>query len=127
MMDREKLLNRMLDKLYDELEPYYNMEFKNGNCLDAVDKISHSIKSISTVLAMEGYGNGSSGNRGGGMYSYHPYGNYDGSHSGGMNGYYNNRSRGADEEYIRMLMEIKNMAPDEHTAKEIQRMIDERR
>lgn len=123
-MDREKILSRLQDRLYDELEGYTNAEIKNGTCLETIDKLTHSIKSISTVLAMEGYDQERSGARrwNGNSRMNYPYWNR------GSNGDYEvGRSRGSDDEYMRTLMELRNMAPDEHSAQAIQRMIDERR
>lgn len=120
-MDNVEIIERMQDKLYDELETYVDGELKSTSCLDAVDKLLHSIKSASTVLAMEGYDRGSSGVYGrtyvgtGGSYGYQ---------QGGRRGYDRGRSRGSDDEYMRHLQALKEMAPD---AQSIQRMIDERR
>lgn len=120
-MDNVEIIERMRDKLYDELETYVGGELKSTSCLDAVDKLLHSIKSASTILAMEGYDRSSSGTTyvgTGGSYGYQ---------QGGRRGYDRGRSRGSDDEYMRHLQALKDMAPDDRTAQSIQRMIDERR
>lgn len=126
MMEHTKLLSRMLEKAYDELESCAGEGLKNENSLDAIDKLTHTIKSITTVLAMEGYDQESSGER-----RWNNNGrmgrSYNSRGSGERWGYDSGRSRGSDEDFMQSLMELKNMAPDEQTAQAIQRMINERR
>lgn len=126
-MERTKLLSRMLDRMYDELEAYAGAEIKNAECLNSIDKLTHTIKSITTVLAMEGYDDGSSGARNWNGYNARMYQPYRNRSSGNGSGYESGRSMGTDDEFVNRLMEVKSMAPDEQTAQAIQRMINERR
>lgn len=60
-------LEELKDMLYDELREYVDGgRIKNMDDLCAVDKLTHSIKSIDTILAMEdaGYSSGYSYGRG---------------------------------------------------------------
>ena len=87
-------------------------------------KLSHAIKSTETVLAMKGYDQDYSGDRGTGNSGYRMSRRYGNRGSGDYDG---GRSGGTEDEFVHGLINLKSMAPDDHTAKAIQRMIDERR
>ena len=50
----EKMME-IRDMLCDELEKFAEHKELNGSALEMVDKLTHSIKSIDTILAMGGY------------------------------------------------------------------------
>lgn len=52
------VLEEIKEKLYDELECIAAEEQMTKTSLDIIDKLTHSIKSIETVLAMEDYDDG---------------------------------------------------------------------
>ena len=125
MIDDVKVLLRYKENLIDTLAKHMNDDLDNPNCASLVNNLFHAYKSDLTSLAMLGYEEGESGyynDRSGVNRMPRPYYiqgsgmHYDGSHS-----------RGGDDEYLRALMDLKSKAPDEHTAHEIQRMIDDRR
>lgn len=62
-------MEMLRDRLCDELDELTGVEKISTSSLDAIDKLTHSIKSIDTILAMEqsGYSNGMPYYRG---YSY---------------------------------------------------------
>lgn len=64
-------MEMLRDRLCDELDELTSVEKINTSSLDAIDKLTHSIKSIDTILAMEQskYSNG---------YSYAGRGGNDG-------------------------------------------------
>lgn len=53
-------MEMLRDRLCDELDELSNVEKISTSSLDAIDKLTHSIKSIDTILAMEqsGYSHG---------------------------------------------------------------------
>ena len=53
-------MEMLRDRLCDELDELAGVEKISTSSLDAIDKLTHSIKSIDTILAMEqsGYSNG---------------------------------------------------------------------
>ena len=53
-------MEMLRDRLCDELDELTGVEKISTSSLDAIDKLTHSIKSIDTILAMEksGYSNG---------------------------------------------------------------------
>lgn len=75
-------MHELKEMLCDELESIVEKGELTAGSLDTVDKLTHSIKSIATIMAMEGYDN-----------SYDYGGNMNGSYRGGS--YAQNRdSRG---------------------------------
>lgn len=90
------------EMLCDELEKITKKGELSAGSLDAIDKLTHSIKSIETIMAMDGYsGDGSymggdySYARGGGSYAqrrdssgrYSRDGSYERGNRGGRGGY----------------------------------------
>lgn len=47
-------MEELKDMLYKELEEYIAREELSAGSLDIIDKLTHSIKSIETIMAMEG-------------------------------------------------------------------------
>lgn len=116
MTDNVKVLLRYKENIIDALSKHMNDDLDNQNCAVLANNLLHAYKCDVTSLAMEGYEEDSSGYHNGRRMMPKPY---------NVRGYDNGYSKGADEEYIRMLKELKSMAPDDHAAQEIQRMIDE--
>lgn len=105
-------MEELRDKLVKELEELSSKGEMSMGSLDAIDKLTHSIKSIDTILAMKGY----SGDR----YAYDNsykrdsmgrYSRYDGSYDGysRRNGY----SRDAKKEISETLRELSRTADGE--------------
>lgn len=49
-------MEMLRDRLCDELDELSNVEKISTTSLDAIDKLTHSIKSIDTILAMQQHG-----------------------------------------------------------------------
>ena len=99
------------DMLCDELERISKKGDLTAGSLDAIDKLTHSIKSITTILAMEGYsGDDASYRRGRSMTT----GRYISRASG--RSYDGGYSRDGMKEKLEELMEE---APDDHTRQEL--------
>ena len=104
-----------------------------GDDLSYIDKLTHSIKSIKTTMAMmdaEGYsgGYGMSGNygRGGNSGRYYPY--YSGARGrsakrDSMGRYSRGRGYSGDDDMIAQLRELMEDAPDDRTRQEFQKFI----
>lgn len=120
-------LREMLCKELDEITMKGGL---TAGDLDAVDKLTHSIKSIDTIMAMEGpekYSNG--GNMNGGYMdgynrSYSARGRNVRRDSRGryMTGYRTYRD-GENDHYIQMLHDMMEEAPDEKTRQAIRSAI----
>lgn len=128
------------DMLCKELEELAEKGELSAGTLDAVDKITHSIKSIVTIMAMEdgGYSNeggyGSyEGNYGrGGSYNSYARGNRGGyrgggrSREGGMGGRYSGRRYSRDEAADMMVQEFERLmeeAPNQEVREVIQKAV----
>ena len=121
-------LYKLKDMLCEELETYGKKKELTAGSLDVIDKLSHALKSITTVIAMEEAEGGSS-------YGYPMY--YRDGHR--MNSYrgssYARRdSRGrysredgyseAYDEMVKTLHDLMSDAPDENVKREIRKLID---
>lgn len=140
-MDLYTNLERLCRFLEQELEEANNkLEDAgrvSGDDMGFIDKLSHSIKSVKSTMAMidRGYSNDYSGNNSG---------NYSGNYSGNngtsgrydASGRYSNRGRSRDsmgrysghgesEEVLNQLREIAQDAPDAHIRKKIEKTISE--
>lgn len=107
-----------------------------GGDLEYIDRLTHALKSIKTIMAMEdggnsygsygnSYGNGSYSGNGGYSSRYYPGNSSRGRRRDSM-GRYSRRgySRGDDNgEVIEQLQEAMEMAPDEKTRQDIQKII----
>ena len=128
-----KYMHELKEMLCDELEQIAQKGELTTGTLDVVDKLTHSVKSIVTIMAMEEEGYSGRG-------SYRSYaGSYDGSYDdGSYDGGSYRRGRSATTgrfvsrrsggysrtgDFHEKLEELMNEAPDEATRKEIQRLI----
>lgn len=101
-------MEMLRDRLCEELDELTNVEKLNTSSLDAIDKLTHSIKSIDTIMAMENSGNSYAygGNSYGNSYAYgrggnsNAYGNSRG-YSNGRNSMGRYSNRWDDKESIR--------------------------
>ena len=127
MHDYEKLKGM----LCDELEQITRKGELTAGSLDTVDKLTHAIKSIVTIMAMDDYGDGYSRADGdhmtsGRRYSYAGRGRGRNARRDSM-GRYSNRGGysydDAKDDMIEELRELMGDAPDEQTKKEFQRFI----
>lgn len=114
------------DMLMDELEKCTNKGELSAGSLDVVDKLTHSIKSIDTILAMEeaGYSNdGYSGARGRGRYARRDsMGRY--SRDYGYGGRYSHRGYSRDkDELMEQLRDLEMSTQDETTKQMIRKFI----
>lgn len=128
MHDYEKLKGM----LCDELEQITRKGELTAGSLDTVDKLTHAIKSVATIMAMEDeYGDGYSRADGdhmtsGRRYSYVGRGRGRNARRDSM-GRYSNRGGysydDAKDDMMKELRELMDDAPDEQTKKEFQRFI----
>lgn len=125
MNDYEKLKAM----LCDELEKITRKGELTAGSLDTVDKLTHAIKSIVTIMAMDDeYGDGYSRADGDYMTSGRRY-SYAGRGRGARRDSMGRYSRGgysyddARDDMVKELRELMNDAPDEQTKKEFQRFI----
>lgn len=125
MHDYEKLK----EMLCDELEQITRKGELTAGSLDTVDKLTHAIKSIVTIMAMDDeYEDGYSRTDGDHMTSGRRY-SYAGRGRGARRDSMGRYSRGgysyddARDDMVKELRELMNDAPDEQTKKEFQRFI----
>ena len=127
MHDYEKLK----EMLCDELEKITRKGELTAGSLDTVDKLTHAIKSVVTIMAMDEYGDGYSRADGdhmtsGRRYSYAGRGRGRNARRDSM-GRYSNRGGysydDAKDDMIEELRELMGDAPDEQTKKEFQKFI----
>ena len=130
-----RYMEDLKDMLCDDLEQIAQKGEITSGTLDVVDKLTHSIKSIATVLAMEGYsGDSNRSYRGQFEGATGPYAGDGGSYRRGRSmttGRYISRASGRSYNggYSRdgmrdKLEELMESAPDDHTRQELQRLID---
>lgn len=155
-MDKKiETLHKLCEALMEELEEYSKKIEKTDGMsvgdLEAVDKLTHALKSIKTTIAMmESDDEGGNSYRGGNSNRYMPwYGmSYEGgrggqgggsSNRGGMSSARRGRSNNptgrnqysrdgysyAEEEFQSVLEEALNAAPDERIREKLQRIMDD--
>lgn len=154
-MDRKiEILHKLCEALMDELEEYsIRVEKADGmstSDLEAVDKLSHALKSIKTTIAMmESEEEDGNSYRGGNSNRYMPmpwYGrmSYEGGRGNSSRGGMSSARRGrtnnptgrnqysrdggysyAEEDFETALKEAMEAAPDEHMRDKLQRIINE--
>lgn len=116
-------LYKLKDMLCEELEDYGKKGELSAGALEIVDKLSHALKSISTVIVMEESGYSETYP----VYqdsSYNRRSSYRGGHRDRMGRYSREDGySGAMEDMVDQLEEMKQTAPDPETKKEIQRLI----
>ena len=120
-----KELYDLKEMLCDELAEYGKKELTAGS-LDVVDKLSHALKSVTTIIAMEDAGDYSND------YGYDkPYstrnvyrGNsYARRRRDSMGRYSRNGYSGHDDEMIEQLKDIMDDAPNDQIRQEVQRLV----
>lgn len=126
-------LYELRDMLMDELEECTDKGELSAGSLEIVDKLTHSIKSIDTILAMEeaGYSNeysnrGYSNARGRGRNARRDsMGRYSReSYNGGMSGRYSRRGYSRDkDELMEQLRDLEMSTQDENTKQMIRKFI----
>ena len=129
-------LKHMCEILEEELANVNKKVDKSGGVLSGddisyIDKLTHSIKSIKTTIAMVEAEDGGSYADGmqGGSYGMYPHWNYGGSYARGRSarrdsmGRYSSRGYSRDQEMVSELHELMEQAPDERTRQEFQRFI----
>lgn len=115
-----KTYHDLKDMLCEELDEITRKGELTAGSLDTVDKLTHSIKSLETIIAMNEAQDGESG--------YYPY--MGRSYRRDMRGRYSRENRGysrddSRDSMIHELREIMQDAPDEHTKKRFQSFIRE--
>ena len=135
-------LEELKEMLMDELNKVTKKGELSAGSLDIVDKLTHSIKSICTIMAMDEYDDEYSEARGGSSYArgrgsnarrdsmgrYASRGSYEGGSSYARGGRGGRSNRGysrdeAKEELVEQLRDIEMMAEDEETKKMVKRWI----
>ena len=132
-------MEELRDMLCEELEKITKKGELSAGSLDVVDKLTHSIKSIDTIMAMEGSGysnarggrGGSDGGNRGGGYSRNYMYEGDGSYEGGS--YARGGRRGGANQYgsyddgremmVHELKDLMHSAPNEEMKMEFKRFI----
>lgn len=148
MEKKLEILHKLCEALMKELEDYSKRIEKTDGMsagdLEAVDKLTHALKSIKTTIAMMESGDEGNSFRSGNSNRYMPwYGgiSYEGG-QGGRGGMSSARRGGtnnpsgrnqysreggysyADEEFQKALEEALNAAPDERVREKLQRIMD---
>lgn len=133
-----RYLEDLKDMVCGELEKIAQKGELTSGTLDVTDKLTHTLKSITTIMAMEegGYSNDGGSYRGSYRGQFEgatgPYagddGSYEASYRRGRSmttGRYISRaaSRYSRDGMKEKLEELMESAPDEHTRQEIQRLI----
>jgi hypothetical protein len=125
-------MEELRDMLCEELEKITKKGELSAGSLDVVDKLTHSIKSIDTIIAMEESGYSKESNRGGhGGYSrnymYEDGGSYARGGRGGRGGRTGANQYGSyddgSEMIVRELRDLMNDAPNEHIKMELKKTI----
>ena len=125
-------MEELRDMLCEELDKITKKGELSAGSLDVVDKLTHSIKSIDTIIAMEESGYSKESNRGGhGGYSrnymYEDGGSYARGGRGGRGGRTGANQYGSyddgSEMIVRELRDLMNDAPNEHIKMELKKTI----
>lgn len=123
-----KALYSVCERLSDELSEANRRIEKsdklNASDVDYIDKLTHALKSIKTVIAMEEayddeYSRGYHGN------SYYDGGSYARGKPNMVRRDYMGKYSRDDKHLIHEMQELMNMTSDERTRREIQRLINE--
>ena len=128
-----KELYELKDMLCDELKEYGKKDLTAGS-LDVIDKLSHALKSIETILAMEEADDGYSGTYHMPRYyrdsnGYEREGNTSYARGGSYRkrdsmGRYSREYSGAMEDMADQLRSLMKDAPDESLKKDIRRVLE---
>ena len=116
-----KSYEKIKEMLCEELEKKNKKGELTAGSLDTVDKLTHAIKSLETIIAMNKYSEDGYSNRG----SYesrngNSYARYGNVRRDSMGRYSRDE---ANEEIINRLHEVMNDAPNEQTKQEIRKLI----
>lgn len=128
-----KSLSKIKEMLCDALDEYAKKGELSAGSLSAIDTLTHSLKSVTTILAMEdydedgaSYDGANGGNAGGGMSGARgrnarrdSRGRF--SRDGGRRGGYRVSYDGARDELVEHVEELMDMAKDEPTRQMIER------
>ena len=119
-------MEEIRDMLCEELDRIADQRELTAGSLDTIDKLTHSIKSIDTIMAMEdsGYSNDYMNGR-----TYNGGNSYRGRNRDSMGRYSRRYNRGysyddAKDDMVDQLEEIMHSAQDEESKKIIQKAID---
>ena len=129
-----KSYEKIKELLCEELETIAKKGELTAGSLDTVDKLTHAIKSIETIIAMNEYSDDGYSNRGsyGGNMNSNSYARRYTREGGNSYARYGNVRRDsmgrysrdeANEEIINRLNEVMNDAPNEQTKQEIRKLI----
>jgi len=120
-------LYKLKEMLCDELEEYGRKGELSTGSLDVVDKLSHALKSITTVIAMEEAEQGHSGRYDGNSYARgrmnakrDSMGRYSRDYRGGR---YSREYSGAVEDMADQLRDLMEDAPNDQVRHEIKSLI----
>lgn len=109
-----KHMEDVREMLCEELDRFGQQSELSAGSLDTIDKLSHAIKSIDTIMAMEDGGY----SRDGRMTTYGD--NSYASRRRDSRGRYSRGRYSYDDGVVEQLHEIMESAPDQHTRKAIQ-------
>lgn len=124
-----KSYEKIKEMLCEELETIAKKGELTAGSLDTVDKLTHAIKSLETIIAMNEYSEDGYSNRGSYARRYTRDGSMDGGNSYARYGNVRRDSMGrysrdeANEEIINRLHEVMNDATNEQTKQEIRKLI----
>lgn len=112
-------MEELKDMLCEELDRITKKGELSAGSLDAIDKLTHSIKSIDTIIAMEdaGYSNASRGRYSRDDYAYENRNSYASRRIGGYS------RDNAKEDLMEQLHELKAHAKDDRTREMIHKWI----
>ena len=113
-------LHKLKEMLTHELEEYAHKGEMSAGALDTVDKLSHALKSIATVIAMEDAGYS------GKYYGYPKYYDDGRSYAGRRNARRDSMGRYSREysgDMVEKLRDMMEEAPDDSTRQDIQKLI----
>lgn len=119
-------MQKLKDMLTHELDEYARKGELTAGALDIVDKLSHALKSVTTVMAMEE--GGYSGRSYGYSQNYYDDGrsNEGRSYAGRSNARRDSRgrySRDYSGDMVEKLRDMMDEAPDQETRHELQRLV----
>lgn len=121
-------LYKLKEMLCDELEEYANKGELSAGSLDVIDKLSHALKSVTTIIAMEDAEGDYSKDYSGGMNRMYPKYYRDSSYARGrrrdsMGRYSRDDYSYAVDDMVNQLHEMVNEAPNEQTKQDILKLI----
>ena len=116
-----KALHELRDMLSREIDEITKKGELTAGSLDTVDKLTHSLKSIDTIIAMNGGDEYSQ--RGGGYSGYYPRYSYARNQRRSMNGRYSRED--GREAIVDQLRGMMDDAPDEMSREAIRRCVEQ--